>query len=84
MNRDYLGVGEGHDDERNDKLHHRRDSAVNLSIVIRRPVDLTNVYRNNNDIGIGQVIKACRCLFFYQLSSQYVTLEMIRMSTKMP
>ena len=51
LNRDYLGVGEGHDDERNDKLHHRRDSAVNLSIVIRRPVDLTNVYRNNNNKG---------------------------------
>ncbi len=28
----YLGVGESHDDERDDKLHHGGDSTENLSI----------------------------------------------------
>jgi hypothetical protein len=36
---DYLGVGEGHDDERDDKLHDGRDGSVDLTVVIRRPVD---------------------------------------------
>ena len=39
MNHYYLGVGEGHDDERNDELHDGGNSSVDLPVVIRRPVD---------------------------------------------
>ncbi len=36
----YLGVGEGHDDKRNNELHDGCDSAVDLSVRIRRPVSI--------------------------------------------
>lgn len=72
----YLGVGEGHDDERDDKLHDGRDGSVDLTVVIRRPVDQF-MYDQYKSLIQGDC-------YLYQLSSQYVTFEMIRMSTKMP